>query len=121
MVAEERSWLYDVAQVKQARAIELAAYLPAGVQVGRSLAQALSTYVTRRENFSPARRREIAQHLGQPLVAKFGLLPDTSHDLLLCALYYRAFVTDRVDEEQLAAVARLTGGSTMAMCDDFSG
>ena len=97
VVVEQRSRLYDVAKVKQPGAIELAAYLPANVQVGRSLAQALSTYVARRDNFSPPRRREIARHLGEPLVARFGLPIDTGHDVLLCALYYRAFVTDRVD------------------------
>jgi hypothetical protein len=28
---------------------------------------------------------------------------DTSHDLLLCALYYRTFIADRMNEEERTA------------------
>lgn len=52
-------------------------------------------YVERRRFFAPARRGEVAKYLAQPLLAQFGMRGDTSYDLLLCALYYRTFVTDR--------------------------
>ena len=61
----------------------------------RSLGRALASYVDRRELFSPARRADIARHVGEPLRIKFNLPPDTSHDLILCALYYRTFITDQ--------------------------
>jgi hypothetical protein len=66
--------------------------------VSRSLARTLSAYVDRRRFFTPPRRREIAKHLGEPLLRRLGLPADTSHDLLLCALYYRTFIADRADE-----------------------
>jgi hypothetical protein len=57
----------------------------------------LATYVERRQFFTPARRREIARHIGELLIEHFHLPRDTSQDLLLCALYYRAFIADRGD------------------------
>jgi hypothetical protein len=99
VVIEERSWLMGVARLEDPRAAQLAAYLPANFVVSRSLAKTLATYVERRQYFSLNRRREIARHLAEPLLVRFGLPADTSHDLLLCALYYRTFVADRGHEE----------------------
>ncbi len=98
VVLEERSWLVGVARIDDARTPQLAALIPASFQVSRGLARAVATYVERRRFFSAPRRREMARHLGEPLLRDFGLPPDTSHDLLLCALYYRTFVTDRDDD-----------------------
>lgn len=97
VVVEERNWLFGVAKVEDKRAEQLAAWIPANFQISRSLAQTLATYVERRRFFAPARRREIARHVGEPLLIQFHLPHDTSHDLLLCALYYRAFIADRGD------------------------
>ncbi|MFO0870370.1 MAG: RDD family protein [Pirellulales bacterium] len=97
VIVEERKWLAGVATLEDPRAAQLAAYLPVDFVVSRPLARALALYVDRRRYFTPVRRREVAQHLGEPLVRHFGLLPDTSHDLLLCALYFRTFVADRTD------------------------
>jgi len=106
VVFEERSWLFGVAKLDDPRAVQLAAYLPTDFEVTRSLAKALSTYVERRRFFSPPRRKEVARHLAEPLLRKFALPADTSYDLLLCALYYRAFIADRgEDEQQAAAIA----------------
>ncbi|MCO6453716.1 MAG: RDD family protein [Pirellulaceae bacterium] len=98
VVMEERQWLAGVARLDDPRAMRLADYLPADFQITRTLAQALAHYVERRGYYSEARRREVARHLGEPLLRQFGLPHDTSHDLLLCALYYRAFVADVGDE-----------------------
>jgi hypothetical protein len=98
VVIEERHWLTGVAKIEEPLAIQLAEYLPPDVQVSRSLAQTLSAYVERRRFFTPPRRREIARHLGEPLLRKLDMPSDTSHDLLLCALYYRTFIADRADE-----------------------
>lgn len=105
VVIEERHWLAGVAHLEDPRTPKLAEYLPADYRVSRSLAQTLATYVDRRRFFTPERRREVAKHLGEPLLALFGLPRDTSHDLLLCALYYRTFVADRGDELQRRQVA----------------
>jgi len=106
VVFEERQWLFGVAKLDDPRAVQLASYLPPDFEVTKSLAKALSTYVERRRFFSPPRRREVTRHLAEPLLKRFGLPPDTSYDLLLCALYYRAFIADRgEDEMQAAAIA----------------
>lgn len=104
VVAEERSWLMGVARVEDPRTAQLASLLPPKFEVSRSLAKTLATYVERRRFFSQARRREIARHLGEPLLRIFGMPPDTSHDLLLCALYYRTFIADKGDDAPLPPV-----------------
>jgi uncharacterized RDD family membrane protein YckC len=100
VVIEERHWLSGVAQLDDERAAQLAMYIPPDFRASRTLAQAISTYVERRRFFSVPRRREIARHLGEPLLEKFGMRADTSHDLLLCAVYYRIFITDRMREDE---------------------
>jgi uncharacterized RDD family membrane protein YckC len=111
VIVEERHWLTGVAKLDDPRAIQLAAYLPPNFVVSRSLARALATYVERRRFFHPVRRREMAKHLAEPLLAKFGLPPDTSYDLLLCSLYYRKFIADRgEDEKQYAAATQVIRG-----------
>jgi len=108
VVIEERHWLTGVAKLEDPRAAQLAEYVPPDFRVSRSLAQSLATYVERRRFFSPARRREVARHLAEPLLEQFGMRSDTSHDLLLCALYYRTFVADRAADELPAG---LRGGA----------
>jgi uncharacterized RDD family membrane protein YckC len=98
VVLEERTWLLGVAKLEDPRAAQLAAYLPPKFEVSRSMSKALAAYVERRSYFSPARRREIARHLAEPLLREFELPADTSHDLLLCAVYYKAFIAEHGDE-----------------------
>ena len=116
VVLEERHWLTGVAKLDDPRAIQLAAYLPPNFVVTRTLAKTLATYVERRRFFTPPRRREVARHLAEALLSRFGLPKDTSYDLLLCALYYRTFIADRSqDERRLAeAKAALAGPSPFA-------
>jgi uncharacterized RDD family membrane protein YckC len=94
VVVDEKSWLAGVSKLDDPRTPYLAELIPADFQVSRSLGQALSMYVERRRYFTEGRRREVARHLGEPLVKQFGLPSDTSWDLLLCALYHRAFIAD---------------------------
>lgn len=100
VIVEEKHWLTGVAKLEDPRTVQLAAYLPLDFQVGRSLAKALSHYVDRRRFFSVARRREVAKWLAAPLLDQFGLPADTSHDLLLCSLYYRTFIADQRDDDR---------------------
>ncbi len=106
VVVEDRQWLTGVAKLDDPRAIQLAAYLPPNFVVNKSLAKALATYVERRRFFSIPRRREVAKHLAEPLLERFGLPLDTSYDLLLCALYYRTFIADRSQDERMLAEAQ---------------
>jgi uncharacterized RDD family membrane protein YckC len=99
VVIEEKHWLTGVAKLEDPRAAQLAEYIPADFRVSRTLAQALATYVERRRFFMAARRREVARYLAAPLLVKFGMRDDTSHDLLLCALYYRTFIADRAADD----------------------
>lgn len=103
VIVEQPQRHYGVAQVTEPEAIRLAGYLPANLRVSRSMGRALAAYVQRRLTFTWARRAEIAMHLGEPLRIRFGLPRGTSHDLLLCAMYYRAFIADRPQEERTAA------------------
>jgi hypothetical protein len=103
VVVEERQWLTGVAKMDDPRVAQLANYIPTDYQVSRTLAKTLAAYVDRRRFFSIPRRREVARHLAEPLLAQFGFPVDTSYDLLLCALYYRSFVADRSDEERIAS------------------
>jgi uncharacterized RDD family membrane protein YckC len=106
VVVEDRQWLTGVAKLDDPRAIQLAAYLPPNFVVNKSLGKALATYVERRRFFSIPRRREVAKHIAEPLLEKFGLPSDTSYDLLLCALYYRTFIADRSQDERHYAEAQ---------------
>ena len=98
VVSEDRHWLTGLAKLDDERAAQLAEYIPPNFQVTRSMARTLANYVERRRFFSLPRRREVARHLAVPLLERFSFPADTSHDLLLCALYYRTFIADRGDE-----------------------
>ena len=103
VVVEERSWLVGISDLEDSRTAQLADILPRDFVVPRSMARALAAYVERRKNFTPPRRKQVASHLAQPLLERFGLPEDTSYDLLLCALYYRTFIADtpaQLEEKQ---------------------
>ncbi|MCE9555569.1 MAG: RDD family protein [Planctomycetes bacterium] len=95
VVMEERSWAAGLVKIDDPLVIRLAGELPAGLEFSRPLREALSAYIERRRFFPPGRRSDIARHLGQPLCRRFGLPANTNHDLLMCALYYRAFIADQ--------------------------
>jgi len=95
VVVEKRAQLRGLAQIGQEEVLAFARQLPPNFTSTRALSQALAAYVARRARFSPARRIELARTLAEPLIERFHLPPDTNPDLLLCALYYRAFVADR--------------------------
>lgn len=78
---------------EDSRAFGLAEMIPASFTANHSLAQAVGHYMENRQRVSHARREEIARHLADPLIRRFDLLPDTSSDLLLCALYTRIFLS----------------------------
>jgi uncharacterized RDD family membrane protein YckC len=105
VVIEEPQRHYGMVQINEPEAIRLAGELPAGFRASRGLARALAAYVQRRQTFAWRRRIEIAMHVGEPLREKLGLPPNVNYDLLLCALYYRTFITDRADDSSRPAEA----------------
>lgn len=87
---------------------ELAARLPPDLKIGRSLSRALAMYLARRKRVQPSQRKRIARHLGSLFIRRLGLdESQVSHDLLLCALYYRAFVADHRTEPEIAFVSEV--------------
>jgi uncharacterized RDD family membrane protein YckC len=100
VVVEERSRFRGVVRIGDPEVIRLAGEIPASFQASRSLAHALSVYVHRRHYFAPARRAEIARHVGEPLRRQFELPSEVDLDQLLCALYHRAFITERQEEDE---------------------
>lgn len=91
VVLVEKKWVPDLTQFDDERVARLADLIPANFQTTPSLANALSTYGDARPRLAPEHRAEIAAHLAVPLKEKFGFPADTDDDLLLCALYYRAY------------------------------
>ena len=75
------------------RAFGLAELIPPTFSASSSLAQSVGLYMENRLRLSVTRRQEVAKHLSLPLIRRFQLLPDTSHDLLLCAMYVRIFLS----------------------------
>ena len=99
VIVEERAWQPLLFKIEDGRAESLAEYIPADFVVPISMAKALSLYVAKRSTLPLSRRYELAKHLADPLIAKFGFLPDTSPDLLLCALYLHAFYSSSLRKE----------------------
>ena len=86
-------------QPEDLRAFGLEDLIPANFQVSSSLAQTVGLYMENRRRLSANRRHDIAKHLAVPLLKKFEMLPDTSPDLLLCALYVRVFLSAEQREQ----------------------
>jgi uncharacterized RDD family membrane protein YckC len=95
VVVEEPQRRHGVVRFNDPLMLRLAEEIPRSFQPSRSLSRALSAYVERREMLAWPRRAEIARHLGELLCERFGLPADTSHDMLLCALYHKTFIDDR--------------------------
>ena len=88
------------------RAFGLAELIPASFIASYTMTQTIGMYMENRRRLPMARRLEIAKHLADPLLKNFELLPDTSADLLLCALYVRIFMSEEqrtIGRDQLRA------------------
>lgn len=97
VVLEEPQQLHGVARVTEPAALQLAAQLPVNIVVSRSLGRALSAYVQRRLKVPVARRFEMASHLGEALRERYRLPPGVNYDVLLCAVYHRAFIASTAE------------------------
>ncbi|MFN3189784.1 MAG: RDD family protein [Aureliella sp.] len=99
VVAEGRRTTPWNLQPEDLRAFGLAELIPLNYQPSSSLAQTIGLYMENRRRLNPLRRNDVAKHLAFPLIKRFGLLPDTSPDLLLCALYVRTFMPQEQQAE----------------------
>ncbi len=107
VVIDERAWRLPVSKVEDPRVPALASYIPKDYRVTRGMAKTLAIYCERRAYLTPARRREIALHLSQPLLERFGFRPDIDPDLLMVALYHYTFLFDeKIDLETLGPYAQ---------------
>lgn len=93
VVSEDKSRATKFAEIDDVLLAPVENLLPPNAQVSRSLAKAISSYVDRRRFFGPARRAEIARHVGELLVEQYNLPPGIDHDALLCVLYRRTFLS----------------------------
>lgn len=103
VIVDRQNTLPTVSQPDDGRALALAEILPPTFQVSRSLSKSIGMYMETRKRFLPARRSEVAIHLARPLINHLGLMPDTSPDLLLCAIYARIFMSEDHRANSLAA------------------
>lgn len=99
VVAEDRTRAMRFNEIQDVLATPIENLLPPGALPSRTLARAISQYVDRRRYFGPARRAEIARHVGEVFAEQYNLPPGIDHDALLCVLYRRAFLTSRSEEE----------------------
>ncbi len=93
VVVNERSWVPANVKLEDSRVVSLGEHIPANFRMSPTLAKAIALYAERRSRISIGRRTELASYLAKPLLKQFNFRDDTSPDLLLCALYYRAFVS----------------------------
>ncbi len=109
VVVDERAWRLPISKVEDPRVPALASYIPKDYRITRGMAKTLAVYCERRAYLTPARRREIATHLSQPLLERFGFRPDIDPDLLMVALYHFTFLFDaKTDLESLGPYAQVS-------------
>ena len=115
VVSEDSQYQIQLSELKNIDAVRrLSILIPSDFSFSRSLLLALAAYVNRRPRLNQDRVREIASRLAPQMIGKLRLPPNTDHDLLLCAMYHRAFFSDDLDDEP---VPRLT---MIDLDDDFS-
>ncbi|MEM9585856.1 MAG: RDD family protein, partial [Planctomycetota bacterium] len=105
VIVDERAWRLPVAKVDDPRVEALASFIPPDYRITRSMSRTLAVYAERRHYLTPPRRREIARHLTVPLIDRFEFRRDIDPDLLMYALYFKAFLADPAAEPDLGPLA----------------
>jgi len=98
VVVDERKWVASLASFSDPRVEQLADELPSDFLPSRSMMKALAEYVDRRRYLSPETNRDMAKGLAVRMLERFRLPADTDYDLLLCAMYYKAFMQYQMQE-----------------------
>jgi len=115
-VIDEKRWRLPIEDVDDARVPALATYLPADYRISRTMARTLAVYVERRSMMSPARRREVARHLIDPILDQIGFRAEIDPDLMMYTLYYQAFLrpnADQYDNQTAVDLSALQGHSPL--------
>lgn len=92
VVIEEPRARPTMERVAEAAVANLLPLLPLRIGAGPEMARALSDYVRHRPRLGRDRREELAQHLAEPLRARYDLPASASADAVLCAMYHRVFL-----------------------------
>ncbi|QDU58996.1 RDD family protein [Aeoliella mucimassa] len=98
VIVEERTLASRFNEMKDVMLTPIENMLPLDAMPSRSLAKAISQYVDRRRYFGPARRAEIARHVGEVFAEKYNLPQGIDYDALLCVLYRRTFLSHQEEE-----------------------
>ena len=99
VINESRKHKPELASFLDDRVPLLADAIPTSYVVPPSMARVVAEYVEQRKYLPYQRVSEIASYLARPLIENFGLGADTDHDLFLCALYYKTFVSAQAHED----------------------
>jgi uncharacterized RDD family membrane protein YckC len=94
VIIEERRTSRPITRVNNPDVDALLPWLPRRIAAGSKLARVVSDYVAQRRRFAPARRAEMAEHLAQPLRARYHIAANVAADVVLCAFYHRVFLDD---------------------------
>ena len=94
VMIEERRARPAISRVNNRDVEALLLWLPRRVAAGPRLARVLSDYADKRRRFTPERRNEMAEHLAQPLRARYSIDGNVSADVVLCAFYNRVLLGD---------------------------
>jgi len=92
VVVDERKWVPELATFTDPRVEQLADELPSDFSPSQSMLKTLADYVDRRRYLSPETNQDMAKGLAIRMLHRFGLPLNTDYDLLLCAMYYNAFM-----------------------------
>lgn len=94
VIVDERAWAPSKVKLEDPRIASLSQFIPASFRMSGTMARAIALYAERRDRMPTPRRSELAGYLAKPLLKQFDFRDDTDADLLLCALYYREFVSN---------------------------
>lgn len=92
VVVDEARRLRRVRDAEGAEVEELLTAIPASFVADAAMAEALASYVAKRDVLSPARRREVAGHLARPMIRGFGLAESVDPDALVRAAYRKVYL-----------------------------
>jgi hypothetical protein len=103
VIVDQKQPTQGLHDVRHPNVLHIASLLPANFKPDQGMSQALAHFIDQRNRLAQQRRNEIANHLAEPLGKQLKLDPNINPDLLLQALYYRAFISDAQDEIPLTA------------------
>ena len=103
VIVDQKQPTQGLHDVRHPTVLHIASLLPANFKPDQGMSQALAHFIDQRNRLAQQRRDEIANHLAEPLCKQLKLDPNINPDLLLQALYYRAFVSDAQDEIPLTS------------------